>query len=264
MGSCFGACDVDMELLKEVDVLLHFAHTPILKIDNVIYVEYKIDFDASKIEIDVPEKKLALISTAQYCHKLKEVKEKLEKLGYEVEIKKGSGRVVYPGQVLGCNYTALRGSKAEAIVFVGDGMFHAIGAAVYTGKKVYAFNPITGELKVVDISDFVKRRYTLISKCKMLEKVGIIVSSKLGQKRLNLAFKIRDLARKFNKKCYIVYLNEVTPEKLYNLPFDYYVNTACPRISYDDSELYQKPVITPQEFEIVLGVREDLRMDEIE
>ena len=41
--------------------------------------------------------------------------------------------------------------------------------------------------------------------------------------------------------------------------------TACPRIAIDDSAMYKKPVITPQELEIVLGLRDwdDYLMDEI-
>jgi 2-(3-amino-3-carboxypropyl)histidine synthase len=46
---------------------------------------------------------------------------------------------------------------------------------------------------------------------------------------------------------------------------DAYVNTACPRITIDDAERFHAPVLTPQEFEVVLGEKgiEDIEMDEI-
>ena len=44
-------------------------------------------------------------------------------------------------------------------------------------------------------------------------------------------------------------------EKLRSLGFDAYVSTACPRIAVDDVAMYDKPLLTPQELEIVLGVR---------
>ena len=51
------------------------------------------------------------------------------------------------------------------------------------------------------------------------------------------------------------------------LPYDLdaFVMTACPRIAIDDSAMYKKPVLTPDELEIVLGLREwdDYQMDEI-
>jgi 2-(3-amino-3-carboxypropyl)histidine synthase len=57
----------------------------------------------------------------------------------------------------------------------------------------------------------------------------------------------------------------VTPEQLLAFKVDAYVNTACPRITIDDSERFHVPVLTPQEFEIVLGERkwEPFVMDEI-
>jgi 2-(3-amino-3-carboxypropyl)histidine synthase len=44
-----------------------------------------------------------------------------------------------------------------------------------------------------------------------------------------------------------------------------FVVTACPRIAIDDSQMYEQPVITPQELEIVLNKREweKYQLDEI-
>jgi 2-(3-amino-3-carboxypropyl)histidine synthase len=44
-----------------------------------------------------------------------------------------------------------------------------------------------------------------------------------------------------------------------------FVVTACPRIAIDDSQMYKKPLITPQELEIVLNKRtwENYQLDEI-
>ncbi|MEM2572649.1 MAG: diphthamide synthesis protein, partial [Archaeoglobaceae archaeon] len=97
-----------------------------------------------------------------------------------------------------------------------------------------------------------------------LKNLGILVSTKPGQKRLRLAEKIREKALKKGLKAIIVYIGEITPEKLENLPFDFYVNTACPRISYDDYKRFKMPIITPQEFEVLIGERKDLAIDEIE
>lgn len=260
----YGACDVDLSILNEVDVLLHFAHTPIstLNIGRVIYVPYFIDYDP-RIEAEIPEKRITLISTAQYVHKLKEVADWLKKRGYEVEIGKGSGRVHYPGQVLGCNYSAVKKTKADAIVFIGDGLFHAIGAAIYTKKRVYAYNPLSKAFQEVNADNFIKKRYFTVSKCVGKGKVGIIVSSKPGQRRMGLARRLKEEASKGGLKAHIIFLNNLRAEELLNLPYDYYVNTACPRISYDDAERFERPVITPQEFEFLMGKREDIGIDEI-
>ncbi|MCX8172642.1 MAG: diphthamide biosynthesis enzyme Dph2 [Archaeoglobaceae archaeon] len=265
--SCFGGCDIDLNLLADVDILYHYAHTRVQEVEKVIYVPYYIDYDVGKVaEIikKIPEKNIVLISTAQYCHKLEELKNSLENAGFKVELKKGGDRVRFPGQVLGCNYSALRGSRANAIVFIGDGLFHALGASFHSGKKVYAVNPLNFEMIEVNSDDFVKKRYLQVSKCVGLEKVGILVSTKPGQKRLDLAMKLKMIAAEKGMKVLIVYIGDITPEKLRNLPFDFYVNTGCPRITYDDFNRFEKPIITPQEFEFLLKLRKDIGIDEIE
>ncbi|MFW5936213.1 MAG: diphthamide synthesis protein, partial [Candidatus Hadarchaeota archaeon] len=62
----YGACDIDANLLDAVDVLLHFGHTQILELDRVIYIPYFIDYDVNTYDIDIPERNIALIATAQY------------------------------------------------------------------------------------------------------------------------------------------------------------------------------------------------------
>ncbi|WP_456327250.1 diphthamide biosynthesis enzyme Dph2 [Archaeoglobus sp.] len=263
---CYGACDLDLDLLKEVDVLLHLAHTPIFELENVIYVPYYVDYDVEDFEdVEIEEKKIALIASAQYAWKLQEVKKFLEERGYEVELKRGSNRVKMPGQVLGCNYTVLRNSKADAVLFVGDGLFHPIGAKIYSGKRVYRFCPLDKEFEEVKVEDFLKKRYLSISKALNAEKGAIIVSRKIGQKRLNLALNLKRKAKDRGKDVEVIYLDDISPQVLENFLYGYYVNTACPRISYDDIELYSVPILTPQEFEIMLGLRdwENYEVDEI-
>ena len=62
----------------------------------------------------------------------------------------------------------------------------------------------------------------------------------------------------------LVAMGEVTPENLENLGFDCYVNTACPRLAYDDQLRFPVPVLAPPEFEILCGARawEDFTIDE--
>jgi 2-(3-amino-3-carboxypropyl)histidine synthase len=53
-----------------------------------------------------------------------------------------------------------------------------------------------------------------------------------------------------------VTINEVTPWTLYQFPAEAYVNTACPRIAIDDIRLFKAPMLTPIEFEMILGRRD--------
>lgn len=258
----YGACDVDTELLKHVDVLVHFGHTKFLEIPNVVYVPYFVDYTVNPeiIEKAVKERKIAIIGTLSYAWKFFEVKGELEGLGFQVELKKGPG-MEYHGQVLGCNYSCLRDSESDAVLFIGDGLFHAIGARIYTGKKTYAYNPLSDDVVEIDESDFLRKRYVLISKAMMSESFGILVSTKPGQFRLNLARKIREDAIECGKKAEIIVADEITSDLIDNFRFDCYVNTACPRLSYDDSRRFSRSVISPQEFEIAIGKTSIYRFD---
>ena len=76
-----------------------------------------------------------------------------------------------------------------------------------------------------------------------------------------------DLARRLaglSDRAVLVMMREVTPEALLDQGCDAYVNTACPRLAYDDQARFPVPVLTPAEFEILLGIRswEDYVADE--
>ncbi len=253
----YGACDIDMELLKEVDFLLHFAHTKMVEVERVIYVPYHIDYgvDVGLLEESISERSLALIGTASYAWKFDEVRRELEKAGFGVELKKGSG-VEYSGQVLGCNYSCLKNTESEAILFIGDGRFHPLGASFYTGKRVYSYSPLTGDIEVVNPEEFLKKRYIAISRAFDSESFGILVSSKVGQKRLELAKYLQKLAHETGKRAEIILVDEAIPNIIDNFRFDTFVNTACPRIAFDDYLKFSGKIISPEEFKIVIGVKD--------
>jgi 2-(3-amino-3-carboxypropyl)histidine synthase len=94
---------------------------------------------------------------------------------------------------------------------------------------------------------------------------GIIVSTKIGQNRIELANRLAGIAKKHGKYAQLIMMDLVTPDQLLAFKVDAYVNTACPRITIDDAERFHVPILTPQEFEIVIGERkwDDLKMDEI-
>lgn len=265
---CFGACDVDTILAGMVDMLFHFGHAAMGEYDNVVFIEARSNIDIlPAIKSALPllkTNRIGLITTVQHVHKLKEGSSILRENGKEAVIGIGDRRVKYPGQVLGCNFTAARVDCGE-ILYIGGGLFHPLGVAIATKKKVIAADPYLNRAVEVSPEKFLRQRSGYIARSLDAKVFGIIVSSKSGQIRMKLAQRISDMANGHGIAAYIIMMDLVTPDQLLAFKVDAYVNTACPRITIDDAGRFHVPVLTPLEFEIALGERkwEALEMDEI-
>ena len=271
---CFGACDLaDNKVNHHVDLVIHFAHTPLpIKTEcPVLFIEASSSSDVeAPIEdaltrLDESTTTVGLITTAQHMHKLNQMIELIKAGGYDVKVDDGEGTST--GQVLGCNFTSIKNLDVDEIIYVGSGDFHALGVRLFTKKKVILADPFTGKAR--DIEEFYDRilriRFARITKAKEAKSFGIVISSKKGQLRFDLAIHLKKLIRKHGFDVQILNMDFVSPDRMLPFDLDAYVMTACPRIAIDDSAMYKKPVITPQELQIVLGIRdwEDYSMDEI-
>jgi len=261
---CYGACDLALDTLEKADVLVHIGHAPVDSRETVIFVPYRMDFEISVLAAAVPLLKgpvTGLVTTVQHAHLIPAMERELKRLGVRVAVADGTGRTPLRGQVLGCSFGTARDTGAGEILVVATGLFHATGIALATGKRVIALDPLSGTATEVTGEALLRRRFGLIEKARTAETIGIIVSSKSGQQRIDLARRLAAL----HPGAVIVQVREVTPDELLNLGFAAYVNTACPRLSYDDQGRFPVPVLTPQEFEIACGVRtwDDYEVDEI-
>lgn len=269
---CFGACDLDNILLEQVDILFHFGHAELedTKFSKKVYfIETRSVVDIRPVvEKAVSELKgqvIGLITTVQHVHKLPEACTVLEANGKTCVIGHGDSRIAYPGQVLGCNFSTARNEVCDEYLYIGSGDFHPLGVALSTKKRVLAADPFSGEVREVDPSRILRQRSAVIAKSLDAEVFGIIVSSKNGQERMNLAFSLKALAKKHGKEAHLILIDLVTPDQLLQFKVDAFVNTACPRLAIDEVGRFPSPMLTPQEFEIVLGEREweNLVLDEI-
>lgn len=271
---CFGACDTaDRKMADFVDILIHYGHTalplnypvPVMFIEAYSKVEVMGSLEES-LKLLQDYHKIALATTTQHLHLLDDVKQFLEENDKEVVVESGSSTRL--GQVLGCNFSSIKNIDAEAYLYLGSGNFHPLGIKLFTHKPVVIADPYRGEAR--DIEKFADRilriRFARITKAREAKKWGILVSSKEGQYRMKLAREIKDNLEKKGKEALLILMENISPDLL--LPFldlDAFVVTACPRIAIDDSQMYKKPLLTPQELEIVLDKRpwDDYQLDEI-
>jgi 2-(3-amino-3-carboxypropyl)histidine synthase len=261
---CYGACDLALDTLTFADVLVHFGHSPVDNRPQVIFEPWQVHFDVAVLENALPFLKgqtVGLVTTVQHVHLIPAMEAFLHAKRITGIVEEGGGRTPHRGQVLGCNFAAAKATGADEILFIGTGLFHPIGIALATRARVIALDPLTGTAQEVTGDSLLRRRFAVMEKARGAKTAGIIVSTKSGQQRMELARRLASLS----PHAVIVTMREVNPDELLNLGFACYVNTACPRLAYDDQVRFPVPVLSPEEFEILCGVRtwDEYAIDEI-
>jgi 2-(3-amino-3-carboxypropyl)histidine synthase len=265
-NSCYGACDIDEKLMRNVDLLFHFGHTETFlqakkfvlreKVPKkVFFIELRSGVDVKPaVEKAVAEIKgdmVGLVATVQHVHALKEAEIVLARLGKKVVI--GKSRLKYDGQVLGCDFSSAA-VPCDEILFIGSGSFHPAGLALYTGKRVIAADPFTMQIAVYEADELRKKRYIAIERALDAKSVGIIIGMKSGQFNLSEAIDLKKKAVEKGLNAYLIAMDEISEDKMLGFKVDAFVNTACPRL-VEDFTHFKKPVLSIKEFEVVLGER---------
>ncbi|MEM2946708.1 MAG: diphthamide biosynthesis enzyme Dph2 [Candidatus Bathyarchaeia archaeon] len=263
---CYGACDLatsEAESL-DVDLIAHYGHSKLLKYEKVptIYIEARAAISVT----EVVEKALPLMAnwhnvglatTVQHVQTLDEAKEMLVRAGKTVMVG-DAGRLNYPGQVIGCDYSNAKSiaEDVEGFLFIGGGRFHALGLALTTSRPTVVAEPY--EKRAYSIDDEAKKvqrqRWASIQEAQRAKTFAVLVGLKLGQKRVEEALTLREKLEKVGKDAYLFAVREITPEMVMNFPtVDAYVNTACPRVSIDAPSKLLKPMLTMNEALVITG-----------
>ena len=263
---CYGACDLPISEAKllNADLIVHYGHTPMTLNSEVpiVYVEARAKIGIKEALTDALThldswSKIGLVTTVQHVHQLDEAKKLLEAAGKTVSVG-ASDPAKHAGQVIGCDFGNAQSvaDKVEAYLFVGGGRFHAIGVALATGKPTVIADPY--EKMAYPIQDQARRvimqRWGNISAAKEAKSFGVLISLKSGQMRLKAALDIKEKLEQHGLKATLLALREVTPSALIQFPsIDAFVNTACPRLSLDDSPHFSKPLLYLNEALVLLG-----------
>ncbi len=266
--SCYGACDIASRQALElnVDLLIHYGHACFVQSPGVpvLYIEARIPIDVSKmVEAVLPDiagwASVGLTSTVQHTPQLKEVSEALSQKGVKALIGEGAGLTPEAGQVLGCSYAAATRlpEEVDGFIFIGGGKFHAIGLALRTGKPVIIANPYNGQVSRLDESELMqlaKRRMALITATKEAKTIGVLVSSKPGQRALADAMVLAEKLGDREVRAFLIYLDEVRADQLNNFTEpEAFIETACPRIAIDGVAGITRPILTTTEARVLLG-----------
>ncbi len=196
---------------------------------------------------------VALYGSVQFCNSLDDVRKQLAEAGVKVVTSKAD-RTHVVGQLLGCDnyHDSLRlKEKADCYLYVGDGKFHPL-ALVYGQKDLAAAevkeivcnDPIQKKMSLMtfdDIKSILRKYKSSLMKFLGANKVGVIVTIKPGQEQFRPSLA---LEKKFPEKKFFYFIdNVVSFDQLENFPFiDVWVNSACPRVGFDDQEKFEHGV----------------------
>jgi 2-(3-amino-3-carboxypropyl)histidine synthase len=275
----YGACDIgSREVYDGVDYIVQLGHSEIPNIEYpkpVIFIEKRIEKfpeipdSAYGILKEKGYTNIGLLCSIQYLDMMYEVQRQLERLGFRTVIGKQDRRMKYPGQVLGCNFSAAHSisGQVDCYLVVSTGKFHGIGTQLSSDKPVFILDlNLRGIEDISGETDrFLRKRYARIFQARDARRVLVVVDSKIGQYRMRLAETIMAQARAMGIEPVLIVANEAKPSDFENMMCDAVVFTGCPRVPIDEEDKFSMPVLTPQEFQMVFGIKKSPRyvMDEI-
>lgn len=204
---------------------------------KILYLETRKKFNIKEIDLqkldELPGKTISLAATVQYLSLVPLVSDYLKNKGKKIIIQKGA---FYEAHVLGCNSSAFD-SKADTLLLITDGKFHALNNAIQLDKEIYVFNTRNLEkVERVDIDRIKAKKLAAIKRFLSSEEVGILVSTKLGQ-NFPAAEKLKKKIQKLGKKAYILESDNINIAELENFGLPIYINTACYGLGLDDSKI---------------------------
>ena len=262
---CFGACDFpSRDEAPGADLAVVLGHSPIPNVRRpraTFFVEMRqTGGDAETLARLVHERglprSLGLVASVQHLDLVPALTQSLARLGHDLKVGRGDRRLAYAAQALGCNYTSAESiaGEVEAFLFLGTGRFHPLGLALAVDRPVWSLDPLQATLEPpIDREALLKRRLLTVAACQDARRFGILVSTFAGQDRSGMANALQRRARDRGREAELFVFDRLDPRDLVGRDVDVFVNTACPRIALDDSSLYDKPMLTPPEFLMVLG-----------
>lgn len=187
----------------------------------------------SRLEIKEPEiseisrklpKNIAIAYSVQYESQAKEIKKILSK----------NHNITKFTQVLGCSSPKF--PKTDAVLLISDGRFHAISLAHETKLPIYIYRAKLEKISESEVKKFEQRQKASYMRFLNAKKVGILVSTKPGQQNFKKAIELKSKLK--DKSSYILIGNNLNPAEFENFPeIQSYINTACPRLSYDSGKV---------------------------
>lgn len=266
----YGACCIDDYTARALgcDLLVHYAHSCLILVDvtkiKTLYVFVDIRIDITHLIATLERnfesgKTIAMVGTIQFNATLHTVKPALEKAGFKVLIPQIAP--LSKGEILGCTSPRLPNDTADLILYLGDGRFHLESAMIHNPSlPAYRYDPYSRKLTRESYAhdEMQDMRYQAIRQAKTAKRWGIILGSLGRQGNPHTMTMIENRLKERHIPFVNLLLSEIFPGKLAMMAdVDCWVQIACPRLSIDWGYAFPKPLLTPYEALVALGVQED-------
>ncbi|OGE53482.1 hypothetical protein PENARI_c007G00585 [Penicillium arizonense] len=266
----YGACCIDDYTARALgcDLLVHYAHSCLIPVDvtkiKTLYIFVDISIDTTHLLATLernfkPGQSIATVGTIQFNATLHGLKPVLERAGFRVVIPQITP--LSKGEILGCTSPQLADTEIDAILYLGDGRFHLESAMIHNPTiPAYRYDPYSRTLtrESYEHEEMHTIRRDAIATAQSARKWGIILGSLGRQGNPNTMAMIERHLRERGIPVVNLLLSEIFPGKLASMAdVECWVQIACPRLSIDWGYAFPRPLLTPYEALIALGVREN-------
>ncbi|THC92244.1 hypothetical protein EYZ11_008276 [Aspergillus tanneri] len=265
----YGACCIDDYTARALgcDLLVHYAHSCLIPVDvtkiKTLYIFVDISIDTSHLIATLernfqPGKTIATVGTIQFNATLHGLKPVLERAGFKVVIPQITP--LSKGEILGCTSPQLSSNEVDILLYLGDGRFHLESAMIHNPTiPAFRYDPYSRTLsrETYYHNEMHTLRKDAIGAAKSAKKWGLILGSLGRQGNPNTMSMIENYLNDRGIPFVNLLLSEIFPGKLAAMSdVECWVQIACPRLSIDWGYAFPRPLLTPYEALIALGVKQ--------
>ncbi|KAG8627549.1 hypothetical protein KVT40_005032 [Elsinoe batatas] len=266
----YGACCIDDYTARALgcDLLIHYAHSCLIPVNvtqiQTLYVFVDISIDVAHLVATIERNfragsRIAIVGTIQFNATIHGTAPQLRDAGYDIVIPQITP--LSKGEILGCTSPHLsEKDKVDLILYLGDGRFHLESAMIHNPEvPAYRYDPYSQRLthETYEHDEMLSLRKDAIQSARKAKKWGLILGSLGRQGNPHTMAMIEEQLKVKGIPWVNLLLSEVFPSKLAMMPdVECWVQVACPRLSIDWGYAFPRPLLTPYEALVTLGVRE--------
>jgi len=269
---CFGACDIKSHQFESIGIktIIHMGNEiiPNVELPNGI----KVIFIPLYINIPIKEtvnrsikyfqknniSNVGVLSSISFIKNVDKIKKLLKSNDIGVHTASGNKRLIQPAHVLGCNASSALPIKNKVDIFAmyENGSFHAPAVSLTVKTDVVCFDPLTGDVILYSYDKLkqkaLEERAENLQRLSEAKKVGLLISSKVGQNRSKIIYRLEKMYSDKGYKTVILISDYIDPKSLDTTDLDILIASMCPRVSMDERRLFSKPILTiPEAMEFI-------------